>query len=156
MKDQRIDDKPPSAGAQASIDPPSGTPPGWQLWLQLHWSSVLGVALILVVLGAGIQLILQRQLLAAIPPPPIQVGVGGPSGSGLFGSGLGVDISRRLGLGEMPAEALPAASRAYRAQFGHGMDEDLPTYETQVEGWLKTWKIAYEAGEPWATGMAGP
>jgi hypothetical protein len=46
------------------------------------------------------------------------------------------------------------AGLAYRAAFGHRMDEDLPAHQADVEAWLRTWQAAYRAGEPWAHALA--
>jgi hypothetical protein len=88
--------------------------------------------------------------LAALPGIGPSTGINPGDLSSAFLEGA----ASRLGLGALPPEALPAAARAYRAQFGHGMDQDLPYYQADVEEWLVSWKAAYDAGAPWAKGMA--
>lgn len=90
-----------------------------------------------------------REVQGSQPSDPRQ-----PAGA-LTGDPL-MNFLTRLGLREMEAEALPAVSRAYRAQFGHGLDEDLEEHQDEIEEWLIKWKAAYTLGEPWARGMAGP
>jgi hypothetical protein len=48
---------------------------------------------------------------------------------------------------------LPEAAQAYRAQFGHAIDEDLEENAEEIERWLVNWRAAYVRGEPWARGM---
>ena len=96
----------------------------------------------------------------SLPEPPQfsipAIGIGLPTNPVDGGSSFLSGAALRLGLAEMPPDALPAAARAYRAQFGHGMDDDLPAHQAEVEEWLVSWRAAYDRGEVWARGMASP
>jgi hypothetical protein len=57
---------------------------------------------------------------------------------------------RPLVPGGSAAEARARAARAYRNAFGHDMAVDLPQYRSEVDAWVRTWQLAYNAGEEWA------
>jgi len=104
----------------------------------------MGAVLTLAALAVGVIILAQTGVLSPKNP------------TALAPSDVLARLNHRVGIDELPAGALPAASRAYRTQFGHGMDEDLPTYESQIEEWLISWKTGYQTGEAWAVGMVAP
>lgn len=43
--------------------------------------------------------------------------------------------------------------QAYRTEFGHDPEEDMPRYASDIEAWRVSWQSGYDAGEDWALSM---